>query len=285
MRHRFTWRRPLLSFAIALALVGAGAAAHANEHAKPALRVLPLGDSITAGIIDGGKPGSGGYRALLQELLAEHQDNAILVGTRNDLSPKLADPWHDGWPGYVIRATSPGAPGQLYGPLAEQVIRQTRPDVILLMVGTNDFLRYEAAHGTYSVNVMVQSMNLLLREIYAVSPHVRVIVGAIVDSPRVDACYVERFDTGTSSCDAQVHPSLAGLVRAYSAKGYAIDYASDLMNAIPRDEKHFPDGIHPANGTGGYDAIARIWYRALTKNVFVAPVQMANAKPAAPVRP
>jgi lysophospholipase L1-like esterase len=239
---------------------------------------LPLGDSITAGIIAGGKPGSGGYRPLLQQLLAEHQNDAILVGTRSDFSPSLTDPWHDGWPGYVIRATSPGAPGQLYGPLVRQVIQQTHPDVILLMIGTNDFLRYQATNGAYSVDDIVQSMDLLLQEIYAVAPHVRVIVGAIVDSPKVDPCYIERFDTGRSSCDRQTHPSLAELVRKYSAKGYAIDYAMDLMNAVPRDDEHFPDGIHPANGTGGYDAIARVWYRALIQDVFLAPVEMANGK-------
>jgi lysophospholipase L1-like esterase len=237
--------------------------ARAQETAEPPLRILPLGDSITAGVIAKGRPGSGGYRSLLTQLLAGHDRKAILVGERSDFSAGMTDALHDGWPGYVIRSTSPGAPGQLYGPLVQRAIETTKPDVILLMIGTNDFLRYEATHGKYSVDEIVHSMDMLLGEIYETSPKVRVIVGAIVNSPKIDPCYIERFDTGHSSCDSETHPSLVGLVSQYAAKGYAISYAADLYNALPRDSEHFPDGIHPANGPGGYDAIARVWFRAL----------------------
>ena len=225
--------------------------------------MLPLGDSITAGIVAGGHPGSGGYRVLLERLLAQSPRKAVLVGSRDDMSPDMTDPWHAGFPGYVIRSTSPGAPGELYGGLAKQIVAQTHPDIVLLMLGTNDFLRYEATDGTYSVDEMVHSMDLLLDDIYSVAPKTHVIVGAIVDSPKVDACYVERFDTGRSTCDAGTHPSLAGLVAQYAARGYAISYASGLLHAVPRDLAHFPDGIHPVEGPQGYDAIARVWFDSI----------------------
>ena len=250
--------------AAAFALLGFGAVPlQAQQTAQAPLRVLPLGDSITAGIIAGGRPGTGGYRTLLERLLSQLPRKAVLVGSRDDMSPDMTDPWHDGWPGYVIRNTSPGAPGELYGGLAKQVVEQTHPDIVLLMVGTNDFLRYEATHGSYSVDEMVHSMDLLLRDIYAAAPKTHVIVGAIVDSPKVDACYVERFDTGHSTCDTGAHPSLAGLVTQYAARGYAISYASGLLHAVPRDLAHFPDGIHPVDGPQGYDAIARIWFDSI----------------------
>ena len=219
-------------------------------------------------MVAGGHLGSGGYRGLLQRLLlSEGSRKAILVGSRADYSHGLADPWHDGWPGYVIRNTSPGAPGALYGGLARSLVEQTHPDVVLLMLGTNDFLRYQATHGKYSVDEMVQSMDLLLQEIYSVAPRVHVIVGAIVNSPKVDACYVERFDTGRSICDARTHPSLASLVARYEAHGRAISYASGLYQAVPRDIIHFPDGIHPVDGPQGYDAIARVWFGAIETDV------------------
>jgi lysophospholipase L1-like esterase len=235
----------------------------AQQSGVQPLRILPLGDSITAGVVSGGHPGTGGYRGLLERLLAEGSRKAILVGSRADYSPGLADPWHDGWPGYVIRKTSPGAPGELYGGLAKNVVERTHPDIVLLMLGTNDFLRYQATHGKYSVDEMVRSMDLLLQEIYSAAPHVRVIVGAIVNSPKVDACYVERFDTGRSSCDSRIHPSLASLVTRYAARGRSITYARGLYRAVPRDDAHFPDGIHPANGPRGYDAIARVWFSSI----------------------
>jgi lysophospholipase L1-like esterase len=250
--------------ATAFALLGFGAIPlQAQQTAQAPLRVLPLGDSITAGIVAGGHPGTGGYRTLLERLLAQLPRKAVLVGSRDDMSPEMTDPWHDGWPGYVIRSTSPGAPGELYGGLAKGVVAETHPDIVLLMVGTNDFLRYEATHGTYSVDEMVHSMDMLLTDIYSAAPKTHVIVGAIVDSPKVDACYVERFDTGHSSCDTGSHPSLAGLVGQYAARGYAISYASGLLHAVARDTEHFPDGIHPVDGPQGYDAIARIWFDSI----------------------
>lgn len=250
--------------ATAFALFGFGALPlHAQQTAQAPLRVLPLGDSITAGIQPGGRAGTGGYRVLLERLLAQSPRKAELVGSRDDMSPEMTDPWHDGFPGYVIRSTSPGAPGELYGGLAKQIVAETHPDVVLLMLGTNDFLRYEATHGSYSVDEMVDSMDLLLSDIYSVAPKAHVIVGAIVDSPKVDACYVERFDTGHSSCDSGTHPSLAGLVAQYAARGYAISYASGLQHAVPRDLTHFPDGIHPVDGPQGYDAIARVWFDSI----------------------
>lgn len=227
------------------------------------MRILPLGDSITAGIVAGGHPGNGGYRLLLERLLDGLPRKAVLVGSREDMSPAMSDPWHDGWPGYVIRSTSPGAPGELYGGLAKRLVAQTHPDIVLLMVGTNDFLRYEATHGKYSVDQMVDSMDLLLHDVYAAAPKTHVIVGAIVDSPKVDACYIQRFDTGRSTCDKGTHPSLAALVTRYAARGYAISYAGGLLNAIPRDLAHFPDGIHPVEGPSGYDAMARVWFSSI----------------------
>ena len=229
------------------------------------LRVLPLGDSITAGIVGNGGEPSGGYRKLLEQLLAVAPHRAVLVGSRTDFSPGLTDPDHDGYPGYVIRATSPGAPGQLYGSLVRAAIERTHPDVILLMLGTNDFLRYEGSGGTYSVDTMVQSMDLLLGEIFQTAPRVHVILGAIVNSPKVDPCYVERFDTGRSTCDSGAHPSLAGLVSKYSREGRAISYAPGFFGVLPRDLKHFPDGIHPIAGPQGYDALAHLWYEAIER--------------------
>ena len=272
---RLLLRRAFLC-ATAFALFGFEAVpSNAQQTAQAPLRVLPLGDSITAGIVAGGHPGKGGYRSLLERLLAQSPRKAVLVGSRDDMSPEMTDPWHDGFPGYVIRSTSPGAPGELYGGLAKDIVAQTHPDIVLLMVGTNDFRRYQATNGTYSVDEMVRSMDLLLHDIYSVAPKTHVIVGAIVDSPKVDACYVERFDTGHSTCDAGMHPSLAGLVAQYAAQGYAISYASGLLHAVPRDTAHFPDGIHPVDGPQGYDAIARVWFDSI-QGVVNATNQLAS---------
>jgi lysophospholipase L1-like esterase len=271
---RFSWACLVAVFVLSIV-----SSVRAQEPATRQLRILPLGDSITAGIVAGGRPGSGGYRPMLTQLLAQHHMNAVLVGERSDFSAGMANPRHDGWPGYVIRATSPGAPGQLYGDLVKHAIVATHPDVILLMLGTNDFLRYEATHGTYSVDKIVHSMDLLLGEIYETAPNVHVVLGAIVDSPKIDSCYIARFDTGRSTCDPYTHPSLKGLAAKYAAKGFAITYASDLYHALPRDLRHFPDGIHPAPGALGYDALAAGWFRALDDAIALDAARRTPASP------
>ncbi len=225
------------------------------------MRIMELGDSITAGVGANGIGGDGGYRRRLAALLSSAGYRVTFVGRRTDFSPGLADPNHEGWPGYVIRELAPGAPGQLYGPLTEEAIRRNDPDVILLMVGTNDLLRYRGQDGTFSDSEIVHSMDLLLGEIFRTKPTVRVVLGGIIDSPRIDACAVKRFDDGRSSCDEHEYPNLRDLAASYARRGNAITYA-DMIHVVPRSKIYFPDGIHPAGSTG-YDLVANAWFSAI----------------------
>jgi lysophospholipase L1-like esterase len=233
-------------------------------HKASDLRIMVLGDSITAGILGGGGATTdGGYRGRLAQLLAADGYHATFVGGRDDFASKMPALRHEGWPGYVIRATSKGAPGQLLGPLIERALTKYDPDLILLMAGTNDLLRYEADDDQYSQSEIVESMDLLLRQIYRLRPHVRVILAGIVDSPKVPQCMIERFDMGANSCEKGDFPNLRSLAEQYAAAGYPVLYAGGMFDALPRDAKHFPDGIHPAAGAGGYDAVADVWHKAI----------------------
>jgi lysophospholipase L1-like esterase len=233
-------------------------------HKDAALRIMVIGDSITAGIEgDGGATVDGGYRGRLAELLGADGYHVTFVGARADFASHLPALRHEGWPGYVIRATSKGAPGQLLGPLVERALTKYDPDLILLMAGTNDLLRYEADDDRYDQSEIVASMDLLLRQIYRVRPHVRVILAGIVDSPKLPLCMIERFDTGRTSCETGTFANLHSLADQYTAAGYPVRYAEGMFDAVPRDATHFPDGIHPAAGPHGYDAIADVWYNAI----------------------
>jgi acyl-CoA thioesterase I len=84
-----------------------------------ALTVLPLGDSITEGV-----PTADGYRALLRQQLMDVGITVNYVGSLR--SPAGA---HEGWTGYTA--------GELL-PLARATLARTRPDLVLLHIGTND---------------------------------------------------------------------------------------------------------------------------------------------------
>lgn len=243
------------------------------------LRVMALGDSITAGVgAFGSRIDDGGYRGALAKLLAKNGYRVKFVGSRSDYSAAIDDRAHEGWPGYVLRSfpSDPG-PGQLYGALVRKAIRQNNPDLILLMAGTNDLLRLEKRDGGYTLANIAHSMDLLLGEIFKQKPNVRVIVAPVVASPLVDVCTLAHFDGDDSACGPAVTENLATLAAAYSSRGFQISLARAMAGAVPRDRDHFPDGIHPC-GAGGYAAVASAWYQAIS----AVTEESSDASPQAP---
>jgi lysophospholipase L1-like esterase len=229
------------------------------------LRVMALGDSITAGVgAFGSRIDDGGYRGALAKLLAENGYRVKFVGSRSDYSAAIDDRAHEGWPGYVLRSfpSDPG-PGQLYGALVRKAIHRYNPDLILLMAGTNDLLRLEKRDGGYTLANIAHSMDLLLGEIFKQKPGVRVIVAPVVASPLVDVCTLAHFDGDDSACGPAVTENLVTLAAEYSRRGFHITLARGMAGAVPRDRDHFPDGIHPC-GAGGYAAVASAWYQAIS---------------------
>src|SRR5579875_3625446 len=152
MSARFSLRIAACIVCAAALLVSVFASAGADTipaalaiHKQNELRIMVIGDSITAGVIDGThNSDEGGYRGRLAQLLAANGYHAVFVGSRSDYAGHAQGLHHEGYPGYVIRATSKGAPGQLLGPIVERALTNYDPDVILLMAGTNDLLKYEA---------------------------------------------------------------------------------------------------------------------------------------------
>ena len=232
---------------------------------EDSIRVMALGDSITAGVGAGGvRENNGGYRGTLGKLLVQTGYHVEFVGTRNDYSSAIPNREHEGWPGYVLRSFpgDPG-PGQLYGTLTARAIRQEHPDVILLMAGTNDLLRLVRRIPGYTMPNILNSMDLLLAQIFSLEPNVRVIVAPVVSSPRVAPWMIAQFDTG-----------LKPIVTRYAKRGHRITLATAMQASVPRDAAHFPDGIHPS-GDGGYNDVAHVWLHAIE--------QVTALSPAAPI--
>jgi lysophospholipase L1-like esterase len=226
------------------------------------LRIMALGDSITAGVGAFGSASSeGGYRGPLGSLLQERGYRVTFVGSRSDFSGAIEGKRHEGWPGYVLRSfpSDPG-PGQLYGSLVRNAMLADDPNVVLLMAGTNDMLRLEKHEAGYTIQNILASMDLVLKEIFEAKPGVYVIVAPVVDSPKVDACVLEAF-AGSKPCGEAV-PGLNSIVAAYAKRGLHISLASAMATVVPRDSAHFPDGIHPC-GDGGYAAVAGVWLSAI----------------------
>ena len=226
------------------------------------LRIMALGDSITAGVAANGlRAEDGGYRGVLARLLANAGYHVQFVGSRIDFSDEIANRAHEGWPGYVLRSypSDPG-PGQLVGPLTRNAIAQYDPDVILVMAGTNDLLRLARHDAGYTLPNIVHSMDLLLDEIVTEKPTVRIIVAPVVASPLIPRCILAGFN-GDPDCGPPSAYTLRSVVQHYAQLHFHVMFASQMANAVPRDGAHFPDGIHPS-GNGGYAQIADVWLAA-----------------------
>ena len=251
-----------MALASALPYAGTAGAATVLLAKTDTIRIMPLGDSITAGVAAyGAAVADGGYRGTLAALLAQRGYHAVFVGSRSDYSAEISERAHEGWPGYVLRSypSDPG-PGQLYGALARTALRADTPDLVLLMAGTNDLLRLQRGDAGYTLANIVNSMDLILDEIFTERPDVHVILAPVVASPKVDPCTLARFDGGTL-CGDPGPANLKTLVAAYAARGFRITYAAAMATAVPRDPQHFPDGIHPSGV--GYAAIAGVWLDAI----------------------
>lgn len=228
------------------------------------LRIMALGDSITAGI-DGLHLSSlgGGYRGPLERLLAHSGYPVTFVGSRRGFGAGIGGGRHEGWGGYVIRSfpSDPG-PGQLYGSLTQNAMQANDPDVVLLMAGTNDLFRYQERAAGYTLPNILDSMKLLIDQILAAKANVGLIVAPVVASPKLDLSTLRAFNgVGQSGDCANVAGGLSDLVDGYG-KHFRVSFAWPMATSVSRDKAHFPDDVHPF-GAGGYGAIARVWFDAI----------------------
>jgi hypothetical protein len=254
-----------------------------------AIKILPLGDSITSGSGDNqndiaGATGpryevtqtAGGYRRFLKYYFAQAGYEVDYVGNvRHTVAPDAAnarDPLYNvdgvnriaasslvddaesaGFPGYpIVNDASPGT-AQIAGPLTAAAMA-TRPDVVLLHAGTNDI------NSTSDVAKQVRDFGLLLDQIFAIAPGVKVIVAPLI--PKQGLLNIDKFNRG-------IHD----LVRASALAGRGVVWAGAMASALAQDATGVPDfapdRIHP--NLIGYAKMAKTFFDAFV----AAPEQLA----------
>ncbi|MGI8683842.1 MAG: SGNH/GDSL hydrolase family protein [Acidimicrobiales bacterium] len=197
--------------------------------AAPAVRITALGDSIAEGY-----PTGDGYRAALAARLTAAGRPFEFVGSRQQPPPGNPELRHEGHGSYRIDQVRAGVPGWLPA---------STPDVVLLMVGTNDLL------GNYDPAGAPARMGRLLDAVAVASPTASVLVGSI---PPI----------APEQCDCQAavdgyNAALRRLVAERAEAGYPV--APVDMSAV--DLSDLPDGVHP--GDRGYAKMAEAWFEAL----------------------
>ncbi len=226
-----TWQTTRAACAIFLLAVAA-----ATASAEP-LKIMPLGDSITNGYPDGG-----GYRTKLWQRFGSSADNVDFLGSQQNGPAALGDKNHEGHNAYTI-AYVPGAPGSIDQNIAAWLNASVNPDIILLMIGTNDIDR------NYQVATAPDRLSQLIGKICDLKPDATLIVASIAP-----------FANSTKNALAVTYnAAIPGVVSTHRSQGEDV-YFFDMYGQLSTSDL-LSDGIHP--NAAGYDKMGDAWYAAI----------------------
>ncbi|WP_216329216.1 DUF4038 domain-containing protein [Deinococcus aestuarii] len=193
-----------------------------------ALKVMPLGDSITDGYNI-----PGGYRTELYRRLSAQVPGLNFVGSLQNGPATLADRDHEGHSGWRIDELAARVDGWLDG---------AQPDVVLLMIGTNDTIQNRDPAGAPA------RLGRLLDQMLSRRPNARILVSSL--PPLRDPDQNRRVQA--------YNAALPALVRSRAAQGKKVSLVNVGATLTLAD---LADGVHP--NVGGYGKLATLWAEAL----------------------
>lgn len=265
------------------------------------VRIMPLGDSITAGLCDGRSasnncmvpdtaepshdcidrantginPHATGYRPYLKQQLNTMGLWSRFVGSMGatDQPTVFADHMHEGHGGWTISGINS---------CIATWIRRSDPDIILLHIGGNDALQ-----GVPSEE-MVNRLNSLVNNVYNAKPNARLIVAEITPLANPSANnqiikYNSYIRSNLKSNFPTRNLSITSM-NAYSSNFSKMQEQlnlSDLSSGsycFAKNPTHCAatSGVHP--NSGGYQKMARAWASAIQAQMRTAELITANGR-------
>ena len=197
--------------------------------------IMPLGDSITLGV-------SGGYRNELFKALQRKNCGVSYVGSQSDPYTRVPDKRHEGHPGYTMGDISRDMKGWLDG---------QRPDIILLMIGTNDVAWWTFENGKQTG----ARHDALIGQIQAARPQAWIFVASI---PPMSSVLIEPNKADRAILTQQFNAAIRANVQARQSAGQKIRFV-DVNAALVTADLY--DGVHPTEAA--HAKIAQKWLDAL----------------------
>ena len=198
----------------------------------PVCTIMPLGDSLTSGA---GDEADGGYRGELFRLLQRTGRPFDFQGTQR-VGPGSG---HEGHPGAHIL---------LLNSYVDVWLPQYKPNVILMLFGTNDLDFYLEMH--------VLDYSKILDRMIALLPQALIVVAAVPPAPFVDHKPAIEFNR-----------QLLAMVQPKAAAGKHV-VVVDMHSALQLRDIG-PDGTHPVHT--GYVKMAHVWNTVLDRFMRPAP--------------
>jgi lysophospholipase L1-like esterase len=209
--------------------------------------VLPLGDSITEGYGSSG----GGYRVELFKQAVQNGKSLTFVGSLQigpDMVANRTFPkHHEGHGGYTIDSGT-GQSG-ISGSITDQAIANYHPDIVLLMIGTNDI------NGNIDVAAAPTRLGNLIDDITMRAPNALVVVATIIPIA----------NDGTNQKVKTYDDALGGVVNSRASAGKHVvlldNYAAFSKDPSYRTTLMF-DYLHPNDA--GYAVLGQSFYGAIS---------------------
>jgi lysophospholipase L1-like esterase len=216
-------------------------------------KILPLGDSITEGCCTAPE---GGYRIELFTKAVNSKQNITFVGgtlSIGDAKPngpttvagQTFPQGNEGNGGYTI--ASPSSKGGIAGAITDQSCSTYKPDIVLLMIGTNDILQ------NIDLGNAPTRLGSLMDEIMTDAPSALLVVSSIppcCNDTTVQAYNATIPDMVKTRAQAGKHVLF---VDAHAAFVKDANYTADYISS---------DGLHPS--ANGYAVIGDLFYGAIS---------------------
>ncbi|HEY9849703.1 MAG TPA: SGNH/GDSL hydrolase family protein, partial [Leptolyngbyaceae cyanobacterium] len=197
------------------------------------LKIMPLGDSITYGVVNSGYTESGGYRTELWNLFKADNFNTDFVGSISS-GPSDIDKNNEGHRGWRIDQIASSV---------NQWLDSYQPDVILLTIGTNDILQnYDLANAPNRLNNLIDTIANKL-------PNTELLVSSILPITRNSTQQQQAIDFNSY---------IPGIVNSQVSQGKKVSFV-DMFSKV--NGADLADNVHPT--INGYTKIANAWYEAL----------------------
>ena len=203
-------------------------------------KILPIGDSITAGEYPGDSfPGA--YRVELWNQLVADNLEIDFVGSQYNDSSNFGDKEHEGHPGWTIN--------QINTLVDDGLLDTYQPDLVLLSIGTNDILHNDDS------STLKTELSQLIDDILAEAPDADLLVASI---PPLDPSVKSSKKVETVKAYNQL---IVDLVAEKSQGGQQVTFVD--TGGILSVEDLISDGIHPT--ASGYEQMGKSWYNAIVE--------------------
>jgi len=214
--------------------------------------ILPLGDSITEGCCTSPE---GGYRIELFTQAVNNKQNITFVGGTlgiGDAAPNgpatvAGQPFpkgNEGNGGYTI--ANPSSKGGIAGAITDQSCSTYKPNIVLLMIGTNDVLQ------NIDLGNAPTRLASLVDEIITDAPNALLVVASIPP-----CCN----DATVQSYNATIPDMVKSRAQAGKHVLFVDAHAAFVKNANYKTEYISSDGLHPSSN--GYAVIGDLFYGAI----------------------